>query len=195
MVVRMEINTSFHGCHVHSHQPPANSGPTPLEIQPNEDCDEHTKQYMHELEYEWQSNLSPMISPSAIIPLFIKKKLVTNNYKQRLLLVHSSINMIYYLRHQDREGWTDFIFELVDWTIIVNNLTALHKFSSSKFAPIIKFMVDIPNTEYQKHKHSSNRKILPTTTWQMSMLPNHGEKKIHLHTYTHNYIKALWAIV
>ena len=80
VAVRDELAVSFRCKHVHIHHPIGENSPAPLEIQLNEDCDEHAKKVMRRASTEWQSLPSAISPPSVADSLTISTPLVTKKY-------------------------------------------------------------------------------------------------------------------
>ena len=179
ITVRDEIQLNIRGQHVHSHQNITENEITPLEVILNEACDKQAKEYLHHAPPEMITRPSAAISPTAIASLSINKQLITNNYHRRLLNAHSSADMTTYLK--ERNAWNQRTFESVDWEHLEAAILPIKKHSKHKFARIVKFMINMPNTGRQKHKYTRKAESEPTTTAACPCCKTAKETTMHLY--------------
>jgi hypothetical protein len=122
---------------------------------------------------------SAVISPSAIASLSINKKLITNNYHQRLLRAHFFLDMTTYLKKLN--AWDQRKFDSVDWEHLEAAIILIKKRSKHKFARIVKFTIDMPNTGRQNHKFMSKDDAAPTTTYVCPCCKTAEETTMHIY--------------
>ena len=103
--IQTELNLTLRGSHVHSHQNLKPGDPVPLEVQLNEGCDKHAGLFRKIADRRWHTRPTATPPPSALASLSIDNKLVTNNYRTRLIEAYSSIAVRKYLL-QRQPTWT-----------------------------------------------------------------------------------------
>ena len=179
ITIRTELNLTLRGNHVHSHQNLKPGDPVPLEVQLNEGCDKHAGLFRKNADRRWRTRPTATSPPSALAALSIDNKLVTNNYRTRLIEAYSSIAVRKYLL-QRQPTWTESVMDTVDWYHLGIALTSIFKKSKSDFSRFVKFMNSMSNTGVQKHLFSKKSKTLVTDSDKCPCCKNEAENTMHL---------------